>query len=262
MIQSAKNLSKSSIHSAYILPVQSEGYSNVLLTSRCIWENQDVQEVRSRSVEWEVFPDAPAQERFPMPGAFPDAPAQERFPAPRHRSISWCPGTGAFPGAPAQERVEKDHRAGDSTGGDVGDSQLPSSRRHTRDTATRGAVPLETGTETGWGVPVLYVNENMPTSNLGGKARPSGLWSWAICSGGSSHLPPSPRGAKGLDSTSSAPAFNTPIGRPGPQISSLWKSAGPVPLRPKQFLTGEQGLTWLFTRAEHRDQERSKGPRE
>ena len=172
---------------------------------------------------------------------------------PQHGSVSRRPGTGAGWERPQGRRQHRRRRW-----------RLPTpvlSQAHQRHSYS-GAVPSETGTETGWGVPVLYVNENMPTSNLGGKARPSGLWSWAICSGGSSHLPPSPRGAKGLDSTSSAPAFNTPIGRPGPQISSLWKSAGPVPLRPKQFLTGEQGLTWLFTRAEHRDQERSKGPRE
>ena len=46
-------------------------------------------EVRSRSAEWEVFP---------------DAPAQERFLAPQHRSVSWRPSAGAFPDAPAQER--------------------------------------------------------------------------------------------------------------------------------------------------------------
>lgn len=105
---------ESGIRSAYIWPVHSEGYSNILLTSRSIWENQDVHEVRSRSAEWEVFPDAPAQ-----------------------------------------ERVEKDNRAGASAGGNVGDSRLLSFLRLSRHTATLGSVPLETGTETGWGTPIL-----------------------------------------------------------------------------------------------------------
>ena len=63
------------------------------------------------------------------------------------------------------------------------------------------------------------VLENIPTSNLVAKARPSRLWSRAIRSGESSHLPPTPRRGKGLDSTSGASAFNTPTGGPGHQIN-------------------------------------------
>ena len=63
----------------------------------------------------------------------------------RSRSAEW----EVLPGAPAQEHVEKDHKAGASRGGHAGDSCLPSSCRHTSLAATREAVPLETGPETG-----------------------------------------------------------------------------------------------------------------
>lgn len=154
-----------------------------------------MQEVRSRSAEWEVFP---------------DAPAQEWAPAPQHRS-GWEKTTG-------QETAQ------------VRTLETPNpalSQAHQRHSYS-GQFLLETGTETIEGC-LFLVNGNMPTSTLG-KARPSGLWSWAIRLR-ELHLPPSHEEQR-LDSTSSAPAFNTPIGRPGPQISSLWKSAGPVPWDP------------------------------